>query len=228
VYLDAYYIYKTEVTVAQYRTFCQATGRKMPEPPSWGWQDAHPVVNVTWDDARAYATWAAVALPTEAQWEKAARGAEARLFPWGDAWPPPSMVGNFADEALLRSGKYAWPEGSFVAGYGDGYAATAPVGCFPAGASPYGVLDMAGNAWEWCADWYDPSYYKTGPTRNPPGPAAAVPVELSPGQMVNCRVFRGGSWMACAEGGLLRCASRLGFVPSAASDQFGFRCARAL
>jgi len=226
VYLDAYYIYKTEVTVAQYRRFCQATGRQMAPEPSWGWQDAHPIVNVTWADATAYADWAGVALPTEAQWEKAARGTDGRLYPWGNAWPPPVKAGNFADEACKRSGEYmgGW---TFIDGYDDGYAETAPVGSFPAGASPYGVLDMAGNVWEWCADWYDPSYYKTAPTRNPSGAPAGVASEVLPGVAVTGRVVRGGSW---PPGGprYFRCASRLSCGPADRADDCGFRCARGL
>jgi len=226
VYLDAYYIYKTEVTVAQYRQFCQATGREMPPMPSWGWQDAHPIVSVTWDDAAAYAAWAGVALPTEAQWEKAARGADGRLYPWGNAWPPPVNAGNFADEACKRSGKYK--DWTFIAGYDDSYAETAPVGSFPPGASPYGVLDMAGNVWEWCADWYDPSYYKTAPTRNPTGPPAAVAIELAPGLTITARVVRGGSWNNVSPR-YFRGANRndLYLVPLSIPD-YGFRCARGL
>ena len=224
VYLDAYYIYKTEVTVAQYRTFCQATGREMPPAPPWGWQDAHPIVRVTWEDAKAYADWAGVALPTEAQWEKAARGTDGRVFPWGDGWPPPAKVGNFSDEACRRSGRYE--DSMFIAGYDDGYAETAPVGSFPAGASPYGVLDMAGNVWECCADWYDPSYYKTAPTRNPTGPPAAVAFEYDPGKTLpGARVLRGGSWRYSSPGDF-RGAYRCYYVPSSLFR--GFRCARGL
>ena len=86
VTLDAFWIYKNDVTVAQYRKFCQATGRQMPQTPTWGWKDDHPVVNVTWDDAKAYCDWAGAALPTEAQWEKAARGTDGRMYPWGNEW----------------------------------------------------------------------------------------------------------------------------------------------
>ena len=222
VYLDAFYIYKTEVTVAQYRKFCQATGREMPPPPSWGWQDTHPIVNVSWDDATAYAAWVGVALPTEAQWEKAARGPDGRVFPWGNTWPPPAKVGNFADEAFRRSGKYKY--WIFIAGYDDGYTETAPVGSFPAGASPYGVLDLVGNVWEWCADWYDENYYKTAPTKNPTGPPAGVRIERLPGLSLIPRVIRGGSW----DVGLLRYfrGARRGSLDP--SFRLGFRCARGL
>ncbi|MGQ8335137.1 outer membrane protein assembly factor BamB family protein [Sunxiuqinia sp. A32] len=157
VYLDSYYIYKYEVTVAQYRKFCKETNREMPVEPSWGWHDDHPIVNVTWDDAAAYASWAGAALPTEAQWEKAARGTDGSTYLWGE---------SFTKEHCHTS---------------DGK--TIPVGQYPSGVSPYGAFDMAGNVWEWCADWYDPEYYANAPAENPPGPASG-----------STRVLRGGSW----------------------------------
>ena len=151
VYLDAFWIYENDVMVAQYRKFCKATGRKMPLRPNWGWTDDHPIVSVTWDDAKAYCDWAEASLPTEAQWEKAARGADGRTFPWGDKW----------DRRKLRCSKKE---------FGDA-GGTAPVGSYPRGASPYGCLDMVGNVLQWCADWYDEDYYAHSPTRNPVGPA---------------------------------------------------------
>ena len=132
VYLDGYWMYKTEVTVAQYRKFCEATNREMPEAPEWGWKEDHPVVNVSWHDAVDYAKWAGASLPTEAQWEKAARGTDGRVFPWGNEW-----------DAGACANSVSWS-----------LKGTKPVGSCPAGASPYGCVDMAGNAWEWCADWY--------------------------------------------------------------------------
>jgi len=152
VNLDGYWIYKREVTVAQYRKFCQATGRDMPEAPSWGWKDDHPIVNVSWDDATAYAKWAGVALPTEAQWEKAARGTDGRGYPWGNEWD---------------NSKCANSEGNM-----DLNSSTKPVGSYASGISPYGVHDMAGNVWEWCSDWYGSSYYANAPKDNPTGPAS--------------------------------------------------------
>lgn len=163
VYLDGYWIYKTPVTVAQYKQFCTATGHQMPAPPDWGWKDDHPIVNVTWSDAQLYCKWAGKRLPTEAQWEKAARGTKAQVFPWG----------NDYDETRLQCSKNTPSDA----------ASTAPVGSFPSGASPYGCLDMAGNAWQWCADWYGADYYKTSPKRNPSGPNSG-----------EYRVIRGGSW----------------------------------
>jgi len=207
VYLDAYYMYKTEVTVAQYRKFCKATKRAMPEEPAWKWQDTHPMVNVTWNDAKAYADWAGVTLPTEAQWEKAARGGDERLYSWGNAWPPPPKSGNCADETFRKELGDNWP---FIAGYADGFVNTSPVGSFTA--NPFGVHDLAGNVWEWCADWYGADYYKTAPLKNPIGPAKGV-----------WRVLRGGSWNNSGPG-YFRCALRSLNTPSGRNDYFGFRC----
>ena len=219
IHLEAYYMYKTEVTVAQYRKFCQATGRALPPEPrtslpggrvSAKGADALPVVNVTWKDAKAYADWAGAALPTEAEWEKAARGGDQRVFPWGDDWPPPAGAGNLADATFgairLRS-KY------FLDGYKDGFAGTAPVGSFAP--NPYGLCDMAGNVAEWCADWYAADYYRNASTRNPTGPSTGV-----------WRVVRGGSWYdgtPC----VFRAARRgdYDYLPvGTASFVVGFRC----
>ena len=207
VYLDGYWIYKCEVTVAQYRKFCQATGREMPEAPAWGWQNDHPMVNVTWQEAADYAKWASVSLPTEAQWEKAARGTDGRSYPWGNGWDATRCANSVVKKLT----------------------STQPVGSYAAGASPYGCLDMTGNVLEWCADWYDPAYYKRAPTRNPTGPAKAVRFEFLPGSIVlGARVLRGGSWdndLSAA----FQCASRprhLSDDPTDRGNLSGFRCAR--
>jgi formylglycine-generating enzyme required for sulfatase activity len=187
VRLDAYYMYRTEVTVAQYRKFCQATGRAMPPDPRravpagnapWKWEDRQPIVNVTWQDANAYADWAGTALPTEAEWEKAARGGDRRVFPWGDDWPPPNGAGNFADQTF---GKQNLCPRFYIEGYTDGFLSGSPAGAFAA--NPYGLYDMAGNVMEWCADWYDAGYYGSAPGRSPAGPGQGL-----------WRVVRGGSW----------------------------------
>ena len=231
VYLDAFYIDKYEVTNAQYRKFVQATGHR--EPEGFGlekvsgsayriksgfkpWSDGNyngddqPVVCVSWGDAKAYAEWAGKRLPTEAEWEKAARGGLAvKRYPWGDDWPPPPEAGNFADETF----KKRFPEASFfIAGYDDGYAYPAPVGKFtPNG---YGLYDMAGNVWEWCADWYDKGYYAISPRRNPSGPGS--------GQY---RALRGESWYNSSIADNLCAAYRYYGVPMSTYNGVGFRCA---
>jgi formylglycine-generating enzyme required for sulfatase activity len=170
VYLDAFEIDKYEVTNVQYRRFLLATGHAPPQ--SWpgryvaflpdrdpDWHGAeypdgeamHPVVAVNWDDATAYCAWAGKRLPSEAEWEKAARGTDGRVYPWGDEW----------DVARANAGLT-----------GTGY--TQPVGSYPGGASPCGALDMAGNAWEWVADLYDRQYYTYALNRNPLGPASGT------------------------------------------------------
>jgi len=186
VYLDAYYIYKNDVTVAEYRTFCTATGRVMPAAPPWGWIDTHPIVNVSWDDAKAYADWAGASLPTEAQWEKAARGTDGRIYPWGNEW----------DAAKCSNAA----------------TTTSPVGSFPASASPYGCLDMAGNVGQWCADWYGADYYQHTPSRNPTGPETGA-----------ARVLRGGSWNNNTSG-IFHIPFRGNSDPADSSNNNGFRC----
>jgi formylglycine-generating enzyme required for sulfatase activity len=195
VYLDAFYIDKYEVSVGQFRKFCSATGRTMPDQPSWNQGDNYPVVNVTWEDAKAYCVWAGLKLPTEAEWEKAARGTDGRKYPWGNTWDP----------SKCNNGESNSP---------DGYEKTAPVGSFPQGASPYGVMDMAGNVWEWCADWYDKNYYQDSPSRNPTGVSSG-----------SYRVLRAGSWYFYGQYDC-RTSNRYYFNPRYRDDLYGFRCAR--
>ncbi|MCK6481414.1 MAG: bifunctional serine/threonine-protein kinase/formylglycine-generating enzyme family protein [Planctomycetes bacterium] len=147
VHLSPFLVDRHEVTIWQFRRYCEAVKRPLPDQPP-GANDRHPVVNVTWEEAREYAAWAGKCLPTEAQWEKAARGTDGRAFPWGNA-----------------------PPGDDEARYQDpGEDGPASAGSFPAGMSPCGCLDMVGNAWEWVADWYAADYYRTGPSRDPIGP----------------------------------------------------------
>jgi len=203
VYLDGYWIYKYEVTVAQYRKFCKAKWwRRMPKAPSWGWRDDHPMVNVSWDDAAAYAKWAGVGLPTEAQWEKAARGTDGREYPWGNEWDGSKCA------SLL----------------GAGLASTKPVGSYPKGVSPYGLHDMAGNVREWCADWYGESYYANAPKDNPTGPASSG-YRVGLFRVSGNRVVRDDSWVAEGNPDDFRCADRSDDFPLAGDEYTGFRCA---
>jgi iron(II)-dependent oxidoreductase len=194
VYLDAFYIDRYEVTNAQYKRFLHETGRK--PPPFWNDdsynQPDQAVMAVNWEDAAAYAKWAGKRLPTEAEWEKAARGTDGGIWPWGSQWDPTMLNANDVGKV-------------------DGYVYTAPVGGYPQGVSPYGVHDMAGNVWEWTADWYDPDYYQYSPKVNPKGPASG-----------ENHVARGGSWDMNYD--FTRCASRFGLSPG--SLLTGIRCAR--
>ena len=133
MYLPAFHIMKYPVTVAQYRQFCAATDRQMPMAPDWGWQDRHPIVNVCYHDALAFALWAGLDLPGEQEWEKAARGIDGREYPWGDEWDASKCCN----------------------GVGGAEGQTSPVSAHAHGASPFGVEDMAGNVWEWCESWYE-------------------------------------------------------------------------
>ena len=206
VALDGYWIDRTEVTNAQYRRCVQAEACR--EPAFWGDaalnQDDQPVVGVDWQDARAYCAWVGARLPTEAEWEKAARGSDGRRYPWGDQFDGQRL--NWCDRLC--------PKQENKSAVADGYARTAPVGQYPQGASPYGALDMAGNVWEWVADWFVSAYYQRAPAHNPPGP---------PETEGAVRALRGGAWDEAEY--RLRCAYRGSASPDVRREDIGFRCA---
>lgn len=175
VTLDAFWIMQTEVTNTQYGHCIAADVCTAPNNSIWNQAEfaQHPVTHVDWEQATQYAAWVGGRLPTEAEWEKTARGTAGYLYPWGNEWDSNRL--NFCDKQC----EYGWKDESSD----DGYARTAPVGSYPTGASPYGALDMAGNVWEWVADWYNEGYYATSDGLNPLGPARG-----------DYRVLRGGSW----------------------------------
>ena len=147
VHLDGYYIYRNDVTVGMYETFCRATGRSMPLKTVQDWDEKNnPMVEVTWDDARAYTHWAGASLPSEAEWEKATRGTDSREHPRG----------HRGDENILKNRERG----------------SAPVGSYPGDAIPYGVMDMAGNVIQWYSDWYD-EVYTNSPKKIPAGPLSS-------------------------------------------------------
>ncbi len=206
VYVDAFYMDIYEVTNAQYKKFTDVTGHGYRAPPFWSDSNFNapnqPVVGVGWDDASAYAGWTGKRLPTEAEWEKAARGGMVgKKHPWGDGELDGTQC-NFAD----KNTNFRWSDNSV----NDGYEYPAPVGSYRA--NGYGLYDMAGNVSEWCADWYDKEYYVNSPRRNPKGADSG-----------KLRVLRGGSWLAYGAY-FLRVASRSFNYPAYTGHNHGFRC----
>lgn len=195
VTLSSYSIGKYPVTVGQYKKYCTATGTAMPDPPSWGWQDKHPMVNVNYNDAVSYCNWLGETyggdwrLPTEAQWEFAVRG--------GTKSNKYTYSGS---DDLDEAGWYADNAGGKTQSVGRKKA------------NELGIYDMSGNVWEWCKDWYDKDYYTSSPSTNPKGATSGAD-----------RVLRGGGWDCSAT--LCRVAFRINYDPTFRYFNLGFRVA---
>lgn len=209
VTLDAFLISKYETTNAQYNAFVKATGYRPPEnccDPKYNlWDGAVmkagveelPVINVNWDDAVAFCKWSGGRLPTEAEWEKAARGLVGQLYPWGNEAPSGNRANYSFDPVSM------W----------DGPASLAKKDQYEFGRSPFGLYEMAGNVWEWTQDWYEADYYKTSPPANPQGPEKGEE-----------RVIRGASWRNTAD--MLRSSNRNKHAPTERRVYIGIRCAK--